>query len=105
MSLPTIAASTRPIVPSRTTRWKPSTTDERAAFAGQLESDVQELYDYVHSAEFQTALESQGIAGLSNGAIALLDEVATGYQRDGVPFIGLRDGQVYLVDGDQAGIL
>ena len=32
----------------------------------------------MHSAEFQTALESQGAAGLSNGAIALLDEVATG---------------------------
>ncbi len=32
----------------------------------------------MHSAEFQAALESQGAAGLSNGAIALLDEVATG---------------------------
>ena len=39
---------------------------------------MQELNDYVHSAEFQAALESQGAAGLSNGAIALLDEVATG---------------------------
>ncbi|GAA1986557.1 iron uptake system protein EfeO [Microbacterium pumilum] len=58
--------------------WAPSTPQERAAFGDQLIADVQELYDYVHSADFQTALESQGAAGLSNGAIALLDEVATG---------------------------
>ena len=58
--------------------WAPSTPEERAAFGDQLIADVQELYDYVHSADFQTALESQGVAGLSNGAIALLDEVATG---------------------------
>lgn len=58
--------------------WAPSTADERAAFGDQLIADVAELYDYVHSAEFQTALDAQGVAGLSNGAIALLDEVATG---------------------------
>ncbi|HWI32191.1 MAG TPA: iron uptake system protein EfeO [Microbacterium sp.] len=58
--------------------WAPSTTDERAAFGDQLIADVAELYDYVHSADFQTALDEQGVAGLSNGAIALLDEVATG---------------------------
>ncbi|MFF2488554.1 iron uptake system protein EfeO [Microbacterium sp. NPDC058062] len=58
--------------------WAPSTTEERAAFGDQLIADVQELYDYVHSDEFQESLDAQGIAGISNGAIALLDEVATG---------------------------
>jgi iron uptake system component EfeO len=58
--------------------WAPSTTAERAAYGAQLVTDVQALYDYVHSTDFQTALESQGVAGLSNGAIALLNEVATG---------------------------
>ncbi|KJL44340.1 MULTISPECIES: iron uptake system protein EfeO [Microbacterium] len=58
--------------------WAPSTTEERAAFGDQLIADVQELYDYVHSDEFQDSLDAQGIAGISNGAIALLDEVATG---------------------------
>ena len=36
---------------------------------------------------------------------ALCEQVATGYRRAGVPYIGLRDGQVYVVDGDQAGII
>jgi len=58
--------------------WAPSTTAERAAFGDMLIADVQELYDYVHSDDFQTALDEQGVAGISNGAIALLDEVATG---------------------------
>lgn len=58
--------------------WAPSTPDQRAAFGDQLVADVQELYDYVHSDEFTSSLESQGAASLSNGAIALLDEVATG---------------------------
>jgi iron uptake system component EfeO len=58
--------------------WAPSTPEERAAFGAQLIADVSELYDYVHSADFQAALDAQGVAGLSNGAIALLDEVATG---------------------------
>lgn len=58
--------------------WAPSTADERAAFGDQLIADVQELYDYVHSGQFQESLDAQGIAGISNGAIALLDEVATG---------------------------
>lgn len=58
--------------------WAPSTPDERAAFGDQLLADCSELYDYVHSAAFQEALDAQGVAGLSNGAIALLDEVATG---------------------------
>jgi iron uptake system component EfeO len=58
--------------------WAPSTAEERASYGDQLITDVQELYDYVHSPDFQTALDAQGVAGISNGAIALLDEVATG---------------------------
>jgi len=58
--------------------WAPSTDAERAAFGDQLIADVAELNDYVHSADFQAALDAQGVAGISNGAIALLDEVATG---------------------------
>ncbi|MFI8631067.1 iron uptake system protein EfeO [Microbacterium sp. NPDC077663] len=58
--------------------WAPSTTAERAAFGDQLIADVAELNDYVHSDAFQQALDAQGVAGISNGAIALLDEVATG---------------------------
>jgi iron uptake system component EfeO len=58
--------------------WAPSTAVERADFGDLLLADVQELYDYVHSDDFTTALDDQGIGGISNGAIALLDEVATG---------------------------
>ncbi|MFK4760392.1 iron uptake system protein EfeO [Microbacterium sp. ZW T5_45] len=58
--------------------WAPSTAEERAEYGDQLIADVQELYDYVHSDDFTAALEDQGIGGISNGAIALLDEVATG---------------------------
>ena len=58
--------------------WKPSTPEERAAFGDELVADIQELDAYVHSDGFQEALDAQGVAGLSNGAIALLDEVATG---------------------------
>ncbi len=58
--------------------WAPSTRAERATYGDALIADTQELYDYVHSDEFLQALEAQGVAGISNGAIALLDEVATG---------------------------
>jgi iron uptake system component EfeO len=58
--------------------WAPSTPQERADFGDLLLADVQELYDYVHSDDFTSALDDQGIGGISNGAIALLDEVATG---------------------------
>ncbi|WP_438354005.1 iron uptake system protein EfeO [Microbacterium sp. CJ88] len=58
--------------------WAPSTPAERAAYGAQLVTDIQSLYDYVHSPEFVTTLESQGVGTLSNGAISLLDEVATG---------------------------
>ena len=58
--------------------WAPSTPAERAAYADGLTADIAELNDYVHSDDFGAALDEQGIAGISNGAIALLDEVATG---------------------------
>ena len=60
------------------TDWEPSTSEQRAEFAQLLNDDIQELYDYVHSDDFQTALDDQGAAGISNGAIGLLDEVANG---------------------------
>lgn len=58
--------------------WQPSTPAERAAYGDQLIADVAELNDYVHSDAFTEALDAQGIGGVSNGAIGLLDEVATG---------------------------
>ncbi len=58
--------------------WAPSTPAERTAHGDKLVADVAELNDYVHSGAFQKALDDQGVAGISNGAIALLDEVATG---------------------------
>jgi iron uptake system component EfeO len=58
--------------------WKPSTEAERRHFADQLMADISALDAYVHSDDFTEALEHQGVAGLSNGAIALLDEVASG---------------------------
>ncbi|PWD49630.1 hypothetical protein C8046_01785 [Serinibacter arcticus] len=58
--------------------WAPSTPAERAEFGRLLVEDVTELYDYVHSDEFTTFLDDQGVDWISNGAIALLDEVATG---------------------------
>ena len=58
--------------------WQPSTPEQRAEIGEQLVADVTELYDFVHSDEFPTYLDDQGVDWLSNGAIALLDEVATG---------------------------
>ncbi len=58
--------------------WAPSTPDQRAEIGEQLVADVNELYEYVHSDEFTTYLADQGVDWLSNGAIALLDEVASG---------------------------
>lgn len=57
--------------------WQPSTTAQRQQLGDQLKSDVGQLNDYMHSADFTAALTEQGIAGISNGAIGLLDEVAT----------------------------
>ncbi|MBX3194660.1 MAG: peptidase M75 family protein [Microbacteriaceae bacterium] len=53
--------------------WAPSTPEQRAQFADQLEADVQQLYDLVYADDFTVTL-----ADISNGAIGLLDEVATG---------------------------
>ena len=53
--------------------WEPSTPDQRAGFAEQLVSDVQDLYDLVYADDFTVSL-----ADISNGAIGLLDEVAVG---------------------------
>ena len=58
--------------------WAPSTPEQRGAFADKLLADLQELYDHVHSDAFLKDLDAQGIAGISNGAISLLDEVANG---------------------------
>ena len=58
--------------------WTPSTPEQRTQIGDQLVADVTELYDFVHSDEFTTFLNDQGVDWLSNGAIALLDEVATG---------------------------
>lgn len=56
--------------------WKPSTPTERRQYADGLIANVKTLNDYVHSAKFAASLEAAGVAGLSNGAIGLLDEVA-----------------------------
>lgn len=58
--------------------WAPSTPEERAEFGRLLVEDVTELYDFVHSDEFTSFLSDQGVDWISNGAIGLLDEVATG---------------------------
>ena len=58
--------------------WAPSTSQERAAYGAQLVADIAELNEYVHSEEFTQALADGGIGSISNGAIGLLDEVATG---------------------------
>jgi len=53
--------------------WAPSTPDERAQFGAGLVEDVQQLFDLVSDPAFEVSL-----ADISNGAIGLLDEVATG---------------------------
>ena len=53
--------------------WTPSTADERRAFADGLVADVTELHELVTADDFEVSL-----ADISNGAIALLDEVAAG---------------------------
>ncbi|MRX43870.1 iron uptake system protein EfeO [Agromyces kandeliae] len=53
--------------------WAPSTPEERRAFADQLVADVAELHDLVTAEDFSVSLDA-----ISNGAIALLDEVAAG---------------------------
>ncbi|GLI27165.1 lipoprotein [Agromyces rhizosphaerae] len=53
--------------------WAPSTPEERQAFADGLVADITELHALVTADEFSLTL-----ADISNGAIALLDEVAAG---------------------------
>ena len=53
--------------------WAPSTPEQRQAYADGLVSDVTELHELVTADEFAV-----GLADISNGAIALLDEVASG---------------------------
>ncbi|NYF12601.1 iron uptake system component EfeO [Pseudoclavibacter sp. JAI123] len=53
--------------------WAPSTPEERTAYADQLVADIQELADLVNGEEFVISIED-----ITNGAIGLLDEVATG---------------------------
>lgn len=58
--------------------WQPSTPEGRVVLGDKLVADVTELYDFVHSEAFTTFLSDQGVDWLSNGAMALLDEVAAG---------------------------
>jgi iron uptake system component EfeO len=53
--------------------WAPSTPQERQQYADGLVADVQKLSDLVNAKDFTVSL-----ADISNGAIGLLDEVATG---------------------------
>jgi len=53
--------------------WEPSTPAQRAVFGEGLVTDVQQLLDLVSDPAFEVSL-----ADISNGAIGLLDEVATG---------------------------
>lgn len=53
--------------------WEPSTAAERHEFADGLVSDVAELHGLVTADDFTVSLSD-----ISNGAIALLDEVASG---------------------------
>lgn len=53
--------------------WAPSTPAERQEFADGLVADVTQLRDLVSAEDFSVSL-----ADISNGAIALLDEVAAG---------------------------
>jgi len=53
--------------------WQPSTPEQRTEFGDQLVADVQQLFDLVSASDFTVSLSD-----ISNGAIGLLDEVATG---------------------------
>lgn len=57
--------------------WQPSTAAQRKQIAAALNADVEQLYDLVHAEDF---IASQGldIATVSNGASALLEEIAVG---------------------------
>ncbi len=53
--------------------WAPSTTQQRQAFADALNADVNQLSELVNADDFTVTIDD-----ISNGAIALLDEVAVG---------------------------
>ncbi|HEY8590651.1 MAG TPA: iron uptake system protein EfeO [Naasia sp.] len=53
--------------------WAPSTPEQREEFGSALVADVTELHELVTSDDF-----TLGLGDISNGAIALLDEVAVG---------------------------
>lgn len=57
--------------------WEPSTPEQREMLGETLKSDVDALYDRVHAKNF---IKTQGldIATVSNGAAALLEEIAVG---------------------------
>ena len=55
--------------------WSPSTPQDRERIGAQLVADVQQLYDTVHDEGF-AADQQMNISTVSNGAIALLEEVA-----------------------------
>ena len=57
--------------------WKPSTTAERKVIGETLVADVNKLYDVVHSDDFISE-HQVNIATVSNGASALLEEIAVG---------------------------
>ncbi|CAD6001829.1 iron uptake system protein EfeO [Agreia sp. COWG] len=51
----------------------PLTPDERTYYADKLRTNTQELYDAVHASDYSVTIDA-----ISNGAISLLEEVASG---------------------------
>ena len=54
-------------------KYEPLSDDDRTRFADLLQSDTEDLYDAVHEPEYTVSIDA-----ISNGAIGLLDEVASG---------------------------
>ena len=57
--------------------WQPSTPEQRRLLADTLVADIGRLYDTVHAADF-AATQKLDISSVSNGASALLEEIAKG---------------------------
>lgn len=57
--------------------WQPSTSAQRQVIAAALEADIAKLYDAVHAEDF-IATQGLDITAVSNGASALLEEIAVG---------------------------
>jgi iron uptake system component EfeO len=57
--------------------WTPSTAQQRSQIGRTLVGDIAALYDRVHADDFITA-QGLDIASVSNGAAALLEEIAVG---------------------------